>query len=169
MCLMLCALVLGLAAAAMGNVPTWLPATDVPNYRLLRPGLAAAGRPAPEALPRLKEWGFQTVIDLRTPAEGTAEEEAAVKALGLRYVVVPVSAASFSLKDVAAVRKVLDDPSAGPVLLHCASSNRVGAVWAMIESQRGKGLEDALAEGRRAGLKSGPMEDAVRRLLEAAK
>jgi uncharacterized protein (TIGR01244 family) len=163
---MLSALILGLAVAAMGDVPASLPAADVPNYSRLGPGLAAAGRPTPEALGKLEQWGFRTVIDLRMPAEGTAGEEAAVKALGLRYVAVPVSAASFSLKDVAAVRKVLEDPSAGPVLLHCASSNRVGAVWAVIESQRGKGLQDALAEGRRAGLRSGPMEDAVRRLLE---
>ncbi len=82
--------------------------------------------------------GFRTVVNLRTEKEGAAEERAVVEAQGLRYVWVPVTADSFSLADVDAVQKVLDDPSSGPVLLHCASSNRVGAVWAVIQSRKGK-------------------------------
>jgi protein tyrosine phosphatase (PTP) superfamily phosphohydrolase (DUF442 family) len=62
---------------------------------------------------------------------------------------------------------VLDDPSAGPVLLHCASSNRVGGVWAVIQSRKGKTLDEALAAGQQAGLHSPVMEAAVRRVLGA--
>jgi uncharacterized protein (TIGR01244 family) len=90
-----------------------------------------------------------------------------VEAQGLRYVWVPVTAESFSLADVDAVQKALDDPSSGPVLLHCASSNRVGAVWAVIQSRQGKTLDEALAAGREAGLHSPPLEAAVRRVLGA--
>jgi hypothetical protein len=60
---------------------------------------------------------------------------------------------------------VLDDPSAGPVLLHCASSNRVGGVWAVIQARKGKALDEALAAGREAGLHNPQMEAAVRRVL----
>ncbi len=111
--------------------------------------------------------GFRTVVNLRTEKEGAAEERAVVEAQGLRYVSVPMTADTFSLADVEAVEKVLDDPSAGPVLLHCASSNRVGATWAVIQARKGKSLEEAEAAGREAGLHSPQMEAAVRRVLGA--
>lgn len=153
------------ASASLAQVPESMDPAAVPNYVLVRPGLAAAGLPTPEALSRLKDQGFRTVIDIRTEAEGTKEEEAIVKALGLRYLSVPLTAATISLDDVRAVAKVLDDPQAAPVLLHCASSNRVGGVIAVIEGLNGKSLDEAEAAGRRAGLRSQAMVDAVHRLL----
>jgi uncharacterized protein (TIGR01244 family) len=96
---------------------------------------------------------------------GPANEREVVESQGLRYVSVPMTAASFSLADVEAVEKVIGDPAAGPVLFHCASSNRVGGTWAVIQARKGKSLDEALASGREAGLKSASMEDAVRRLV----
>ena len=153
------------ASAQVAQIPESMDAAALPNYVLVRPGLAAAGQPTPEALARLKDQGFRTVIDIRTEAEGTKAEEAIVNGLGLRYVSVPLTAATISLDDVRAVAKVLDDPQAAPVLLHCASSNRVGGVIAVIEGLGGKSLDEAEAAGRRAGLRSQAMVDAVRRLL----
>jgi uncharacterized protein (TIGR01244 family) len=75
----------------------------------------------------LKDQGFKTVINLRTAGEpGYVDEAKALAAQGIRYVHVPITPATFSAADVAAVRAVLDDPASGPVLLHCASANRVG-------------------------------------------
>ena len=93
------------------------------------------------------------------------DERALVEAQGLRYVSIPVTADTFSLADIDAVEKILDDPSAAPVLLHCASSNRVGAAWAVILARKGRTLEEAEAAGRAAGLHSPQMEAAVRRVL----
>jgi len=160
------ALVVG-AACASARVPEAVDPASIPAYRLLRPGLAGAGQPVPQALAKLEDMGFRTVVNLRTEKEGAAQERAVVEAQGLRYVWVPVTADSFSLADVDAVQKALDETSSGPVLLHCASSNRVGAVWAVIQSRQGKALDEALAAGRAAGLQSGPMEAAVRRVLGA--
>jgi uncharacterized protein (TIGR01244 family) len=149
--------------------PAAIPASVDPaailNYRLVRPGLATAGTPSAEALASLKAQGFRTVIDLRLPGEGTAAEKAVVEGQGLRYVAVPISPATFSQADAAAVARVLDDPEAGPILLHCASANRVGGVWAVIEASRGRPPEEAEAEGRKIGLRPGPMTDAVKRVL----
>jgi uncharacterized protein (TIGR01244 family) len=153
------------AAVTAAEPPQSVDAGSIPNYRLLQPGLATAGQPAPEALAKLKDMGFRTVVNLRTEQEGTAEEQKVVEAQGLRYVSVPVTAGSLSLADAEAVDKVLHDPSSGPVLLHCASSNRVGAVWALIQARKGKTLDEALAAGREAGLRSPQLEDAVRRLV----
>ncbi len=74
--------------------------------------------------------GFRTIVNIRTEQEGAPDEGVVVKAQGLAFVWVPVTSGTFSLEDVEAVEKVLDDPEAAPVLLHCASGNRVAAVWA---------------------------------------
>ena len=158
-------LLLLLAVPVAAGVPETVDPAEIPAYRLLRPDLAVAGQPSPQALARLKEMGFRTVVNLRTEKEGAAAEAPVVEAQGLRYVWVPVTTESFSAADVEAVGKVLDDPSAFPVLFHCASSNRVGGTWAVLQSKRGKSLEAALAAGRAAGLQSPQMEAAVRRVL----
>ena len=160
------ALVLLGGVPSPAQIPESVKPSSIPNYRLVKPGLAAAGQPSPEALQQLKAQGFKTVINLRTEAEGAKSEEETVRAAGLAYVWVPVSPATFSLDDVKAVAKVLEDPAAAPVLLHCSSANRVGAVWAVLEAQKGKSLEEAQAEGEKIGLTSGAMKDAVRRVLE---
>jgi uncharacterized protein (TIGR01244 family) len=162
--LFLVAVALGAACASAGVPETVEPAV-IPAYRLIHPGLAAAGQPTPEALRGLREMGFRTVVNLRQEKEGPVDERALVEAQGLRYVSIPVTADTFSLADIDAVEKILDDASAAPVLLHCASSNRVGAAWAVIQARKGKTLEEAEAAGRAAGLHSPQMEAAVRRVL----
>lgn len=158
------ALILAMLAAG-GELPATMDPAAIPNYQLLRPGLAVAGKPSAPALAKLKEQGFKTVIDLRSENEGLAEEKASVESQGLRYVSVPMTAQSFSLADALKVKGVLEDPASGPVLLHCASSNRVGGVVAVIEAKNGKSVEQAIEEGRKAGLRSDSMVEAVKRVL----
>jgi len=153
------------AVAAWSQIPESVGPESIPNYRVIRPGLAVGGQPSPQALARLKEMGFRTVVNLRTEQEGGKDEEKAVRAAGLAYVWVPVSAATFSAADVDAVARVVDDPDSSPVLLHCASSNRSGAVWAVLQARRGRPIEDAEADGRAAGLSSDGMAAAFRRVV----
>ena len=149
-----------------GEIPAQLDPALMNPYLRLQPGLAAAGRPSAAALDKLAGWGFKTVVSLRTTEEeGVVEEAAAVKAAGLRYVSVPITSDSFSVADVAAVERVLADPAAAPVLLHCTSSNRVGAVWAAIQYRKGRSFEDAEKDGVAAGLHSPAMRQALRRAL----
>jgi uncharacterized protein (TIGR01244 family) len=136
----------------------------VPNYHVVRPGLATAGQPSAESWERLKQAGFKTVINLRTEGEGAKEEEKVVTGHGLRYVWVPVMPATLSAKDVDAVAAVLDDAGAEPVLLHCTAANRAGALWAAVLARKGKTAEEAEAEGVKAGLTSDAMKQAVRRV-----
>jgi protein tyrosine phosphatase (PTP) superfamily phosphohydrolase (DUF442 family) len=58
----------------------------------------------------------------------------------------------------------VDDPSAGPVLLHCAAANRAGGVYAALAAAKGKTLDEAEAMGRAAGLTSASMVEAFRRV-----
>ena len=48
------------------------------------------------------------------------------------------------------------------MLLHCASSNRVGAVWAAYRNGKGADIEAAIAEGKAAGMRAPAFEEAVR-------
>ena len=52
------------------------------------------------------------------------------------------------------------------MLLHCASANRAGGLLALaMVTEHGMSLEEALAIGRKAGMKS--TESAVRKAVEA--
>jgi uncharacterized protein (TIGR01244 family) len=145
------------AVLASSPAPTAAPANvdakDIPNYHLVRPGLATAGQPSEDALGKLKPLGFKTVVNLRTPGEqrGRSEEDA-VRAQGLRYVSVPINTATFGAAEAAAVRAVLDDESNAPVLLHCTTANRAAAVWGLTEIQRGRAASEVEAEAVKAGL-----------------
>lgn len=152
----------------LAGVPEAVDPADIPNYRLIKPGLAFGGQPSRETLQGLGEMGFRTVVNLRTASEGAAEEGPIVRALGLDYVWVPVSPGTFSLEDVEAIERVLEDPEAAPVLLHCASSNRAAAVWAVVQARKGRTLEEAEAAARATGLHSPAMWDAVLRVLKQA-
>jgi uncharacterized protein (TIGR01244 family) len=143
----------------------------VPNYVLIAPGVAGGGQPALEDLARIKDMGFRTVINLRTEGERgyLAGEGAALQEAGVRYVHVPLTASTFSAADVAAIRALLDDPAARPVLVHCTSGNRVGMVWGAVAASRGKSVEDAEAEGRRAGMHGDATTEALRRVAAPKK
>ena len=157
------------ALAVAAGIPVAVEGDLITNYVLVKPGLASAGQPSAQGLARLKELGFRTVINLRVDGEmGFVEEKALLEGQGLRYVHVPLTAATLSDADIQAERAVLDDATAGPVLIHCRSGSRVGAVWAVIQGQQGKTLEEAEAEGRRLGMHGDAMTDAVRRLLQPA-
>ena len=158
------ALLLASGPAAASGIPEKL---DAANYQRLSPSLAVAGKPTKEALASLKAAGFRTAVDLRQPSEGVPSAREAVEAQGLTFVSVPVSPDTFSLDDVKKVEGVLNDQGAAPVLLFCSSSNRVGGVIAVVEARRGRSKDEALAAGRKAGLKSAAMEKAAEKLIDA--
>ena len=157
--------ILATVALCAAKVPESVGGSLIPNYHRLRSDVASGGQPTEAGLRQLRDLGFETVIDLRTPSEGTAVEEAAVKAAGLRYVSVPVTPETFTRSDVDTVAKVLGESERGPVLLHCASGNRAGAVWAVLLAAEGRTYAEAEAAGRKIGLQSPAMIAAVRRVV----
>ncbi len=141
---------------------------EIPNARLPFPGILTAGQPSPEQLREIRERGFKTVINLRPQKElGDRDEAAEAAALGLRYRLIPIDGAQgVSQESAALLVEALEDPANYPVLVHCASSNRVGALFAIDAGiRRGQGLDEALQTGRSAGMQS--LETRVRELLLA--
>jgi uncharacterized protein (TIGR01244 family) len=136
--------------------------TTSPAHRLGK--LYLAGQPQVEDLQVAKEQGIKTVLNLRKKEELTWDEEAAVKKLGLNYINLPIGGPA-DLKDEVfeQARKILGDKERQPVLLHCASANRVGAIWLAHRVLDDKvPYDQALEEARKVGLKAPPLEAAAK-------
>ena len=137
----------------------------VDNYLRATPYVGTGGLVKQDAFPQLKQLGFKTVINLLTAKEGAEKEGMAAKAAGLNYINLPVSElAPLSVQVVEFTRHV-QDPANYPILLHCESSNRVGAMWALYRAGTGVPAEIAVQEGRTVGLKPS-REKAVREILK---
>ncbi|MGH7623715.1 MAG: fused DSP-PTPase phosphatase/NAD kinase-like protein [Gemmatimonadaceae bacterium] len=101
----------------------------IPNSACPVPDIATAGQPAEFAWRALAVAGYRTVVDLRAADEPRGyDEPAAVRAAGLEYVLLPVTQATLSDETFDAFRSVVGDPARRPVVVHCATSNRVGAL-----------------------------------------
>ena len=119
-----------------------------------QPDLYTYGQPSAQHLQQARDAGITTVIDLREPGEARGyDEQAAAQALGLRYVRLPVAGrAGINADNARALHQILGQDS-GPVLVHCATSNRAGALLALRAArQQGLPASDALALGQAAGL-----------------
>lgn len=167
--LALALLALGSAGAPAQPPAPGAPALTLPNQRDPLPGVRTGGMPAgPEGYRALAEAGFRTFVDLRSDAEARPEARAAAEAAGLVYERVPVAGdADLDLGSARALHALLDDPARGPLVLACASGNRVGALVAVERFWlHGEAAESALALGKAAGLTR--LEPAVRQLLGLA-
>lgn len=126
------------------------------------PGITTSGQPKEAELAELAERGIVAVIDLRGPNEDRGfDEPEAVQRLGMKYMALPVTGLDSVTYDNAAALSSLLEEANGPVLIHCASSNRVGALLSLRQSLLGLDDDAALAIGVEAGLSSPALRDAV--------
>ncbi len=140
----------------------------IKNYLRAAPFVGTGGVVKLDAYPMLQKLGFKTVINLNTIKQGAGEEAGIAKAAGLQYFHLPVSTKAPLPDQVAAFVKLVSDKSNYPILVHCRSSNRVGALWAMYRVAVGIPGEIAIQEGRNVGMKTG-REKAVRIALDLTK
>lgn len=139
------------------------------NFTQVDATVACGGATPPEAIAALAQQGFVSVVNLRQATEPGVPEEAHVAAeAGLRYHHLPMDPNAPDFATAERFLGVLADPSNQPVYIHCASANRVGAVWAIKRVvQDGWSREQAIAEGRAIGMQSPVMLDFVNRFLDA--
>lgn len=130
--------------------------------------LVCGGQPDPHDLARYRNEGLRTVVDVREPNEEghPADERDQVERLGMRYVAFPVNSdTQLTLERATELSAVLRHAEQ-PVLVHCKSGNRVGALLALLaRHEEGRSVNEAMAFGRKAGMTTA--EAKVRRLLEA--
>ncbi len=148
--------------------PQSAPLPEVFGLRQPRAGLFTGGPPQADAWPKIAAGGVSTVIDLRLPAEKGGQEEAEkVRALGMAYEELPIAGATAITGENAARLWRLVSQANGPVVVHCASGNRVGALLSIgAWQQGGMTAQQALEFGKSAGL--GSLEPQVREFLQLA-
>ena len=132
----------------------------------VRDGILLAGQPSEAAFEALSADGLRTVVDLRREEETPMDERALVEGLGMTYHQHEVGSTDDMTPEM--FREVTDllANSPRPLMLHCRSSNRVGAFWIVYRVQvDGVPIDQAVAEAKQAGLRSAPIEQAARDFL----
>jgi uncharacterized protein (TIGR01244 family) len=158
-------------------------ATATAQQKTTRPGIsnftrvdavvACGGATETSALEGLKADGVKTVINLRQATEKGAnidENRARAEALGLKYIHIPFNGAAPETKTFDAFLASVADTSNQPVYIHCASAQRVGAVWlAKRVLQDGWPVDKASEEAKLIGLTSAPLQQFALKYIEERK
>jgi len=138
------------------------------NYHRHTPSIATSGSLNPGAIKELKTHGFKSVLDLRTSEEGAAEEGEAVRNIGLAYFNLPVGKSWPDTSTNQRFKQLVEDENNYPILIHCASVNRVGMMWAVYQLEKGSEYSSALLEGRTIGMKPSREQQLAEHLLPTA-
>jgi len=120
---------LGVAVSVVEAQRETAPA-GVTNYTRVDATVACGGATPVQALPELKKSGFVSVINFRMADEQGAsidESKATAAQVGLKYIHLPHRTPTPEIAD--AFLKAVADKANQPVYIHCASANRVGAMW----------------------------------------
>jgi len=144
-----------------------LESAGITNFRAPDASVLSSGQPSREQIQVLADAGVEHVINLRTAGEEVDfDEQAAVEALGMRYYSIPVAGGAGVNRDNAqALAATLAQLGDEPVLIHCASGNRVGGLQAVLAHTEGASVDAALAEGARWGMTSERLQQVVRATL----
>ncbi|MDA0688395.1 MAG: sulfur transferase domain-containing protein [Proteobacteria bacterium] len=140
---------------------------EIFNFRAPGGSVVASGQPTADQLGVASRAGVKHVISLRAPGEEVGfDESSIVQSLGMQFHSIPVAgAAGVTPENAASLQQLLDRYSGEPILVHCASSNRVGALMALSAFADGESAEDAMNEGIIWGLSSEGLQQVVRQNL----
>lgn len=140
----------------------------LPNLSFHEPNFVASGRIEADDIATLVAAGIEVVIDLSDDEETPEFDESAdVAAAGMRYQNLPIDgAAGLTEANVEKLDRMMTAAGDSPTLIHCGSSNRVGALIALrAATLQGQSVETAIEIGKAWGLKG--LEPAVREQLAA--
>jgi uncharacterized protein (TIGR01244 family) len=149
-------------APAPAAAPTSAPVPAFVERSLARDQVLIGAQPAAADFDALRAAGVTRVFNLRTAEEMASvgfDEAAAAAAAGMSYTQTPVGgAAGFTPAVLEAFAREMEAAD-GKVLLHCASGNRAGNLYAAwLVRYRGKSPDAALREVAPLGLWPLPME-----------
>lgn len=130
---------------------------DVPRILCIDERVATGGQPTDAAFAKLAANGYRAVLNLRTASEGVdlKHEQEAIEKAGMRYVSIPVVSSAPKPEQVDEFIKAVKDRDNQPMLIHCGSANRVGALWMIYRVvEQGWAEDKALEEATKIGLTS---------------
>ena len=119
-------------AAILAQAPEKLTIPGSSNVTRVDATVACAGATSHEAFPQIRKQGYVSVVNLRREQEPGAEIPAARSAAssaGLKFIHIPVDGARPDPAAADTFIKAVTDPANQPVFIHCASANRVAAMW----------------------------------------
>jgi len=125
------------------------------NFHKVNDSLYRGAQPTAEGFRSLAKMGVKTVLDLREFDSRSREEKRAVESAGLKYVNVPLQGTNVPANgDVAMALALLNDPSAGPVFVHCRrGADRTGTIVAAYRIAHDRWSPDkALREAKDYGM-----------------
>lgn len=127
---------------------------SLPNLFNPAPNILTSGMPSDQDLQDVARKGVKTIINLCPVGETPATEADTVNRLGMTYVNIPIQGApDLNPENARQLAEAMVDLDNHPVLVHCRSANRVGALLALKAFwQDGLSPQDALQLGRSAGL-----------------
>ncbi|MEX2489892.1 MAG: protein tyrosine phosphatase family protein [Pseudomonadales bacterium] len=127
---------------------------SIVNYNRTTPYIATSGNlDEGSGVEHVKELGFRSILDLRTPPEGVETERQQAESNGLKYLNISVGKEAPPEEDLDRFQQWVENSDNYPTLVHCASANRAGALWAMYRLRKGIPLDEAILEGRTIGMK----------------
>jgi protein tyrosine phosphatase (PTP) superfamily phosphohydrolase (DUF442 family) len=127
----------------------------IPNFHAVNTQIYRGGQPSPEAMRRLADAGFKTILDLREDDQRGKDEKKLVKSLGMHYINVPMKGMKKPEdKQISKALKVLHDEHSGPVFIHCKrGADRTGVVLACYRMEHDNwDHQQALSEARQLGM-----------------
>jgi protein tyrosine/serine phosphatase len=132
------------------------PASDIPNFHTVAPGIYRGGAPTEKGLVDIKAMGVKTVIDLRISPRLVKVEKAQAARLGIRWINLPMGSDPPTRTDVAIFIAALRQAPSQPVFVHCQhGADRTGCmigIWR--ETQQGWPFAQTFAEMRRYGFQT---------------
>jgi protein tyrosine phosphatase (PTP) superfamily phosphohydrolase (DUF442 family) len=142
--------------ARLDQIERYLKA-DVPRVLCLDNDFSTSGQPAEQAYAKAAASGFRSVLSLRTGNEGVdlVRERAVVEKSKMRYLNIPVISSAPRPEQADEFIRLLKDKSNHPMLINCASANRVGAfmmIYRVLEQDWSEAT--ALAEAEKIGMSS---------------
>ena len=144
------------------------PLINLPNRQVPFDGVLTGGQPTLDQIKQAAETGFKAVINLRTDNElpDPNQELTWVEGCGMKYFHIPISVtAGFTPQNAKVFAEVLSKHENYPLIVHCKSGERVGAMFALkVFHIDEKDIEEALLIGERAGLIK--LAPTVRKILE---
>jgi tyrosine-protein phosphatase SIW14 len=138
------------AASSDSSVP------GIGNFHEVDQQVYRGAQPTDEGFRYLSKLGVKVIIDLRAHDSRSLSEERVVTADGMRYVNIPMTGLTPpSEADTNKILKMLEDPTTGPVFVHCKrGADRTGAVIAAYRIDHDKwdnarALKEAMSNGMR--------------------
>jgi protein tyrosine phosphatase (PTP) superfamily phosphohydrolase (DUF442 family) len=144
--------------------------SEVPRVLCLDVNFATGGQPKGKAYAQAADAGFRSVLSLRTTDEGIdlARERTQVEAHKMRYFNIPVVSAAPRPEQADEFLRITRDTSNHPMLINCATANRVGAFMMILRViDHGWSVERALEEALKIGLRGDELKQFAKNYIAA--